>query len=595
MKKNILIIGASGHAKVIIDIVEKQDQFNIVGLIDSFKQSGERIGDYAILGTEDDLSEIIKGYNVFGGIIAIGDNFTRMNLFETISKMALDFQFVTAIHPMATISKSVVIGDGSVIMAGAVVNSDTQLGIQTILNTKCSVDHDCKIGAFSSVAPGVTLGGGVEIDSCSAISLGANIIENISIGKHSIVGAGALVLKSFGDYEIAYGVPAKSIRQRKSDDKYLGLLDQAHHKNEAYSLKFVTINDDGDIKIYNKLLKKFKEFNTFYSVEYCNHQVFEKLHYFVFSKKAQPSILMPIYFKEIQTEVTNITGKYYHVSSPYGFSGPLINQNVSTAELALFWKEVDQWYRSNQVVTEFIRFNLNHNHKSYSGNLLKTLNNVRGQLTTFNEIWDNFKGKVRNNYRKAEKNGLRAEIFSENISQNAISSFYNIYIKTMVRNNASHSYFYSINYFEHLIRNKQNKIVIALIYFENIPISAELIIINEDTMFSFLGGTLSDYFELRPNDFLKIEVIKWGLKNNLNYYALGGGRKDGDSLYQYKKSFFPKDEDVIFCTGRKIIDKEVYKKLMMGVMNNEITLESSIEDSRKYFPFFNEHLRKNSI
>lgn len=595
VKKNILIIGASGHAKVIIDIVEKQNLFDIVGLIDSYKKTEERISNYDILGTEDDLQKIINKYNVFGGIIAIGDNFSRMSLFQKISKMDILFEFVTAVHPNATISKTAVIGDGSVIMAGVVVNSDAQLGIQTILNTKCSVDHDCKIGDFSSIAPGVTLGGGVEIDSCSAISLGANIIENISIGKHTVVGAGALVLKSFGDYEIAYGIPAKSIRKRKSSDKYLGLLDESFNSIEDYTLKCVTINDDEDIKTYNRLLEKFNEFNTFYSVEYCNHDLFRKLHYFLFSKKNEPGVLMPIYFKSIQTKGENETSKYYDVSSPYGFSGPLINKKVSNKDLTLFWKQVDEWYQSNQVVTEFIRFNLNNNHKSYSGYLLNTLSNVKGELRPFNEIWDNFKGKVRNNYRKAEKNGLRAEIFSEYISQDIISTFYDIYIKTMVRNNASQNYFYSRAYFEHLITNKQNKTVIAIIYFENNPISTELIIINEDTMFSFLGGTLSAYFELRPNDYLKIEVIKWGIENNFKYYALGGGRADDDSLYKYKKSFFPKDEDVIFYTGRKVLNVKVYQNLMKPLTNNEIALENSITDPNKYFPLYVDHSSESHI
>jgi sugar O-acyltransferase (sialic acid O-acetyltransferase NeuD family) len=593
--KNILIFGASGHAKVIIDIVEKQHVFHIVGLIDTYKKIGTKLDDYEILGTEEDLPKIVSTYKIFGGIIAIGDNFSRMKISERISEIIPDFQFVTAIHPKAIISKKVMIGDGSVIMAGAIVNSNSAIGTHAILNTKCAVDHDCKIGDFASIAPGVTLGGGVEINIGSAISLGANVIENISIGKHTVVGAGALVLKSIGAHEIAYGVPAKTIRQRKPSDKYLGIIDGTLISDNGYTLKCIAIRTDDDVKNYHTVLGKFKAFNTFYSLEYCNHGVFKKLHYFLFSKNSEPCVLMPIFLNKIDELKENTTTTFYAATSPYGFSGPLINEKIVFRELQLFWREVDHWYQSNHVITEFVRFNLNNNQIGYSGYLLSTLNNVKGKLTTFNEIWDNFKPKVRNNYRKAEKNNLRADIVSEAISQETISSFYDIYIKTMVRNNATQNYFYSGSYFENLIHNEQNKIVIALIYFEDHPISTELLIINEDVMYSYLGGTMSDYFNLRPNDFLKIEMIKWGLQNNIKYYALGGGRKDGDSLYQYKKSLFPKDDDVMFYTGRKVIHKGQYKNLMQKLTDDEVLIENHFKDISVCFPLYINHEGQSNI
>ena len=141
----------------------------------------------------------------------------------------------------------------------------------------------------------------------------------------------------------------------------------------------------------------------------------------------------------------------------------------------------------------------------------------------------------------------------------------------------------------------RNKIVIAVTYFEDKPISTELIIVNENVMHSFLGGTISDYFNLRPNDFLKIEIIKWGLQNNMNYYALGGGRKDEDSLYQYKKGFFPKDEDVIFYTGRKIINNTLYQKLMSKLTEDKALIKNSIKDINVYFPLYEEHSQESNL
>ena len=239
---------------MIVDIVEKENVFKIVGLIDTFKKIGTKVHEYEVLGTEKELSKLIIEYKIFGGIIAIGDNFSRMNMAQKITKTLPDFQFVTAIHPKAVISKKVLICDGSVIMAGVVVNNNSYIGKHTILNTNSSVDHDCIIREFSSIAPGAILGGNVEINICSAISLGANVIENISIGKHTIVGAGALVVNSIGDNEIAYGIPAKNIRKRKPSEKYLGLIDEPHNTNLDFTLKCVPINTDEDVKTYNSLL-----------------------------------------------------------------------------------------------------------------------------------------------------------------------------------------------------------------------------------------------------------------------------------------------------------------------------------------------------
>ena len=141
----------------------------------------------------------------------------------------------------------------------------------------------------------------------------------------------------------------------------------------------------------------------------------------------------------------------------------------------------------------------------------------------------------------------------------------------------------------------RNKIVIAVTYFEDKPISTELIIVNENVMHSFLGGTISDYFNLRPNDFLKIEIIKWGLQNNMNYYALGGSRKDEDSLYKYKKSFFPKDKDVIFDIGRKIINNTFHQKLISRQTEDKALIKNSIKDINVYFPLYEEHSQESNL
>lgn len=217
--KPIVIFGAGGHAKVVIDIIEKSGEYQIVGLIDQRKTAGTLLYGYEILGDHSVLAQL-KG-SLFGGIVAVGDNWTRSRMVSSIYSVDEKFTFVTAIHPSAEIAKGTMIGEGTVVMAGVVVGSDTRIGKHCILNTWASVDHDCSMGDYSSLAPRATTGGNVRVGSFSAISLGANVVHSINIGEHTVIGAGATVLSAIDPYVVAYGVPAKVIKKRNVGEGYL--------------------------------------------------------------------------------------------------------------------------------------------------------------------------------------------------------------------------------------------------------------------------------------------------------------------------------------------------------------------------------------
>ena len=217
----ILLIGASEHAKVVMDIVEKEGKYKIHGLIDTYKPAGGDMFGYKILGAEDTLVNLFMSGAVTGGIVTIGDNWTRYKVTERIKSFLPEFNFVTVMHPSAVIARAVEIGAGSVVMAGAIVNSDSRIGGHCILNTRSSLDHDCVVGDFCSLAPGATAGGKVSIGAFSAISLGANITHGVKIGAQTVLGAGSLALQDIPDHCVAYGVPAKVIRKRLAGDKYL--------------------------------------------------------------------------------------------------------------------------------------------------------------------------------------------------------------------------------------------------------------------------------------------------------------------------------------------------------------------------------------
>jgi len=218
-KEKLILIGASGHAKVIIDIVEKQGKFELLGLIENNPNLEKKVLGYGILGDESILSETI--YNDVYLFIAIGDNWVRHLVKERISALHPSIKFATLIHPSAQIAKGVKIGEGVCIMAGAIVNSDTRIESFTIINTKASMDHDGHLGAFASLAPNATTGGNVSIGNFTSVGISATIKHGVQIGAHNVIGGGALVLKNFEDNQIIYGVPATAIRNRIMGEKYL--------------------------------------------------------------------------------------------------------------------------------------------------------------------------------------------------------------------------------------------------------------------------------------------------------------------------------------------------------------------------------------
>ena len=217
----IIVLGSSGHAKVIIDIIEKSDQYQIVGLLDRYRSIGDTTMGYEVLGQEEHLPELTQQYELHGIIVAVGDNALRAQLVETVRSLTPDLIFVKAIHPNASVSRDVEIGEGTVVMSGVTINASCRIGGFCILNTHSSLDHDSIMDDFSSLAPGVCTGGNCRIGEYSAIGIGAKLKHQIDVGEHTVIGAGAVVTESIDAYTTAYGTPARAVQARGHGDKYL--------------------------------------------------------------------------------------------------------------------------------------------------------------------------------------------------------------------------------------------------------------------------------------------------------------------------------------------------------------------------------------
>ena len=178
-RRPVLVYGAGGHAKVVIDILERSDDCEVVGILDDDpKLTGTTFLGYPVLGgmawLEDQHPDV-------GLVLAIGDNATRRSLAERLRPLPLNP--VTAIHPSVQIGRDVSIGEGTVVMARAVVNPGATLGRYSIVNTGATIDHDCLIGHYAHICPGAHLGGNVRVGDGALVGIGASVIQNIAIGE----------------------------------------------------------------------------------------------------------------------------------------------------------------------------------------------------------------------------------------------------------------------------------------------------------------------------------------------------------------------------------------------------------------------------
>lgn len=208
-QKEVIILGASGHARVIADIIKASND-KLVGFLDDNPDiQGSVIFDgKKVLGTtnEDDINKYLDCYFIIG----IGSNRVR----KLIAEKYPNLKWYTAIHPSSIIGSNVEIGLGSVIMPGTVINTGTKIGKHCIINTCASIDHDNDLKDYVHVSPGAHLAGTVTIGEGTWICAGVTVINNIMIGENNIIGAGATVIKNIEESNKTFvGVPVRKVEK----------------------------------------------------------------------------------------------------------------------------------------------------------------------------------------------------------------------------------------------------------------------------------------------------------------------------------------------------------------------------------------------
>lgn len=205
-QKKLVIVGGGGHGRVVLDTARAAG-LDTLGFVDSSRQRSEELNGRPVIGGMDLLSDR-ELLNSAQFLVAIGDQSVRRRLSLEIN--AAGGQLATVIHPSSIISPTVRVGDGTVIVAGAIVNANASIGRFCILNTACSIDHDNTLMDGVQISPGVRSAGNVTFEEDVFVGIGASIIPGIRIGRNAIVGAGSVVVRDVKPDILVVGNPART-------------------------------------------------------------------------------------------------------------------------------------------------------------------------------------------------------------------------------------------------------------------------------------------------------------------------------------------------------------------------------------------------
>lgn len=214
-RPRIVVLGAGGHGKVVLDALLAARTHDIIGVLDADPaRKGERLLGVEILGGDDLLANLVlQGLHYCAiGIGGNRSNALRRRIYE--SARAAGASPALVIHPSARVSPWANLGEGSFVACGAQVLPGTSVGVNVIINSRASVDHDCLIEDHVHIAPGATLCGNIRVGEGSHIGAGAVVRQNITIGRNCLIAAGAVVVRDVADGDQVRGCPARPVAQR---------------------------------------------------------------------------------------------------------------------------------------------------------------------------------------------------------------------------------------------------------------------------------------------------------------------------------------------------------------------------------------------
>ena len=206
--KKLLVVGAGGHARVVIDAARTSAAWNVCAILDDNSELwGRAIEGITVTGRIGDWPSWLNRTDAL--MVALGDNRLRREIQFAVTAAGLASAVV--LHRAAVVATSASVGAGTVVMAGGIINSNAKIGLGVIVNTGATIDHDCDIGDWTHIGPGVALCGDVSVGKCTLLGVGVKVIPGVRIGDRCVVGAGSVVIRDVPDDTRVAGVPARPL------------------------------------------------------------------------------------------------------------------------------------------------------------------------------------------------------------------------------------------------------------------------------------------------------------------------------------------------------------------------------------------------
>ncbi|PKO98503.1 MAG: hypothetical protein CVU13_10115 [Bacteroidetes bacterium HGW-Bacteroidetes-8] len=328
------------------------------------------------------------------------------------------------------------------------------------------------------------------------------------------------------------------------------------------SYKILGISDTSEWNTYlNSMPIEFLD--VYFKPEYYNlyeHRGDGRAQCFVYENSGS-IVLYPFLLNSVNKLGYELEEEYYDIQGAYGYNG-IITNNGSNNFLTKFFTQFDIFCKENNIIAEFLRINpLLSNPLVQRPNflLIHDRENIYLNLLSDSIFETDFAYSTRKNIRKAINNGLIFECVNGSaISDTQLHSFHEIYRDTMKRNNADAYYYFDTDFFRKISQQLKDKALFVFVSYAGVNISCELVLLGSSIAYSFLGGTLNNYYQLRPNDFLKYNTINALKKLGYKYFLLGGGP---EGVLRYKKTFSI-NGSIPFYIGKKVHFPDLYDNII---------------------------------
>jgi sugar O-acyltransferase (sialic acid O-acetyltransferase NeuD family) len=575
MDNKVAVIGAGGHAKVIIAMLRLRGYQPVAVLDDNESLWGTELLGVTISGPIGSLDA--SRYN--WGVIGIGNNEIRHQVARRVK-----LRWLSVVHPTAWVDVSVSLGPGTVVFAGAMVQPGCIIGEHVIINTAASVDHDCVLDDFVHIAPGTHLAGNVRVGQGAFMGIGSALIPGVRVGPWTTVGAGAVVVEDLPDRIVAYGVPAVPRRPVEKAGRTMGkarMLSTRDEQEWLEVLQQVAQHDFYHLPQYHALEERLGR-GTAYLFAYSNGP------YHI----ALPVILRPI---DPRQNLVNGAEHWCDASSVYGYSGPVTSHPDAPRQIienfhALLWDA----FREMEIVTVFSRLHplLSQKPLLYGlGNCLPSGQTVSIDLTAPLET-------QRQKYRKGHRSDIskgrnHGVVCHEDTSLSYLEAFVDIYRETMERVAADSFYLFDYSYFKSLVAalGKNAHLFVALLNGE--LIAGALVVECQGIVQYHLGGARDSAKALAPIKLILDAVRIWATERRFQTFHLGGGvgARD-DSLFYFKAGFSDRRHE--FSTWQWVVLPKVYEQLCHARLHwdQEHGLESG---PAEFFPRYRASPRDNAV